>query len=167
MTVLASATCSVSLQMERELTSKRQFEELMRGRKMVVSGLAQEILPHVEFLPGEVKSTELGIMSGYELGFTKRATRIEVNQAIRKFGELCPPDFGPRLRLQLTDQVFGESLVMAMRPLLDSQEKPRVFTITHLEEDMLRLSCRKMTPEDLWDADTNWVFVRRPGCVEG
>ncbi len=71
--------------------------------------------------------------------------------------ELCPPDVGPNLRLDYTDQPQGERLCIAMKPILASDGEPRIFVVEHTAEG-LSLNAARARQDDRWSPDDLFVF---------
>jgi len=44
---------------------------------------------------------------------------------------ICPPSVGPQLRIEYEDQPENEVIFIAMKPILDYEEIPRVFRLEH------------------------------------
>lgn len=65
-----------------------------------------------------------------QLGFPSSATLQEIYDKAQSLGlELCPPQVGPELRLNYTDQPSGEYLVIAMNPITGAGGNPRLFRV--------------------------------------
>lgn len=71
--------------------------------------------------------------------------------------DLCPPDVGPHLRLEYTDQPPGERLYVAMKPITGSDGEPRVFVIAH-DSAGLSLDAARARSDDKWAMDDTFVF---------
>jgi hypothetical protein len=63
--------------------------------------------------------------------------------------ELCPPDVGPQLRLDYSDQPPGECVYVAMKPITTSDGEPRIFVVAH-NSDGLSLDAVRARPDDKW-----------------
>jgi hypothetical protein len=71
--------------------------------------------------------------------------------------DLCPPELGPRLRLEYADQPPSERLYVAMKPITASDGEPRIFVIAH-SSDGLSLDAARARPDDRWAPDDTFVF---------
>jgi len=71
--------------------------------------------------------------------------------------ELCPPDLGPRLRADYSDQPRGERLYIAMKPITASDGEPRIFVVEHTSEG-LSLDAARARHDDQWSPDDLFVF---------
>jgi hypothetical protein len=71
--------------------------------------------------------------------------------------ELCPPDVGPHLRLEFTDQPSGERLYVAMKPIPASDGEPRIFVVAH-DSTGLSLDAARARSDDKWAPDDIFVF---------
>jgi hypothetical protein len=76
--------------------------------------------------------------------------------------ELCPPDLGPYLRLEYTDQPRGERLYVAMKPIMSSDGEPRIFVVEHSSAG-LSLDAARARHDDTWKPDDVFVFRVNPG----
>jgi hypothetical protein len=71
--------------------------------------------------------------------------------------EICPPDLGPYLRLEYTDQPSGESLYIAMKPINVSDGEPHIFVVAHNSAG-LSLDSARARDDDKWEPDDFFVF---------
>lgn len=96
-----------------------------------------------------------------ELGFKKDARRHQIYERAKELGlELCPAEVGPQLRLQYQDQPNREQILIGMEPFIVLDGSPRAFGVERLDSE-LWLSAYYGSPGRVWDADSQWVFVRR------
>lgn len=108
----------------------------------------------------EPKTANLVKVSGRELGFDRDATTQEIwDRALELELELCPNEVGPQLRLQYLDQLMGEWLRVAMKPI-DSDGNLYVFNVGR-GGDGLWLDGTYGNPVSVWDPVDRWVFVSR------
>jgi hypothetical protein len=104
---------------------------------------------------------ELVVASVAELGFKDGATRKDIYVRAQEFGlDLCPPEVGPQLRLQYTDQPRGEWLVIAMEPITDSDGDLDLFVVAH-DDDERWLYAYNGYPAHFWNGHSRFVFLRR------
>lgn len=107
------------------------------------------------------QEVDLVVATPKELGFSGNATYRDIcDKAIELGLELCPAEVGPQLRLQSTDQPYGEWIVMAMEPIAGSDGDLSVFHVVR-DLDGLRLDACYGLPDLVWNADNRFVFVRR------
>lgn len=71
--------------------------------------------------------------------------------------KLCPPNVGPHLRLQYTDQPPGERLYVAMKPITAADGEPRIFVVAH-DSAGLSLDAARARSDDKWEPDDTFVF---------
>jgi hypothetical protein len=70
---------------------------------------------------------------------------------------LCPPEVGPALRLEYTDQPLDERLYIAMKPITSSDGEPRIFVLEHNAQGM-GLDAVRARPDDDWRPTDMFVF---------
>ena len=78
--------------------------------------------------------------------------------------DLCPPQVGPELRLQYSEQPLGERVFVAMKPINASDGEPRIFVIEHNANGM-SLDAVRARPGDEWPPDAIFVFCARANSV--
>jgi hypothetical protein len=95
-----------------------------------------------------------------ELGFKEGARRGQIYERAKQLGlELCSSEVGPQLRLQYKDQPRGEWLLIGMEPILASDGYPNIFCVRHGGSELWLYGCFGF-PAYLWNAGSQWVFVR-------
>lgn len=128
---------------------------------MKISDWANDILGNAFTVAGSVTEVELVACSVAELGFKDGATRKDIYVRAQELGlDLCPPEVGPQLRLQYTDQPKGEMLVIAMEPITDSAGLLRLFNVEYVDGGRW-LSAYSGYPGSFWGGDDLFVFLRR------
>lgn len=131
-----------------------------RGHIIGVGDLASDILNKID-VASEPIEVDLMVLSNAELGYPNGCTIAKSFKAGKKLGlELCPAEVGPQLRLQYTDQLMGEWVLVAMDPITDSYGGLSVFSVAR-DGDGSWLVGRNGHPGRHWDGDFRWVFVRR------
>lgn len=130
-----------------------------------ISEWASSIIGKPAFkLASEETEVDLAKVSGYDLGFTARATRKDIYDRATKSGlfnlELCQAEDGPSLREQYLDQPYGEWLRIAMEPIADSSGGRSVFYVGRVGGRLL-LDAHYGYPAFLWFPGDVWVFRRR------
>jgi len=113
---------------------------------------------------GEKQKYEVVSFSVGSLGFTNGAEYKDIIAKAKEFGlEFCPAELGPQLRLQYKDQPDSENLKIGMKPIIDEDSSiPSVFTLNCTGAE-LWLGCDERGfgfPDDCWQADDRFVFVR-------
>jgi len=71
--------------------------------------------------------------------------------------KLCPPEAGPYLRLEYTDQPSGERLYVAMKPITAADGEPRVFVVA-CDSAGSSLDAARARSSDKWAPDDVFVF---------
>lgn len=128
-----------------------------------ISNWANDLLGKPAFaLASEETEVKLVKTTVVELGFPEGATLEEIYARAKELGlELCPAEVGPELRLQYTDQPYGEWLTMiAMKPITDSRGRPGLFYVAH--DGVGRwLGAHFRFPGRFWHAADVFVFARK------
>jgi hypothetical protein len=113
----------------------------------------------VEASPREVKLVVVALRS---LGLPDGTCYSDIFAAAEKVGlQRCPAEVGLQLRVQYMNQPLYETLVVAMQPIMDTDELASVF-IVHYGDWGITLGggcCGISNNEDEWHADSEWVFV--------
>lgn len=143
-------------------TDGRQIEPRSQKRySLEPSGM--DMVQHVDFTveasPREVK---LVVTSLRSLGLPDGTCYADIFAAAEKAGlKLCPAEVGLQLRVQYMDQPYEETLVIAMQPIMDTDELASVFTVHHWDWGLCLggCCCGVSNNEDEWHADSDWVFV--------
>jgi hypothetical protein len=96
------------------------FRKAVKSAGMKIGDWANDILGKPAFTATTSETeVELVVASVAELGFKDGATRKDIYVRAQEFGlDLCPPEVGPQLRLQYTDQSKGEGLSLRWSPSL-------------------------------------------------
>ena len=144
------------------LKSADNFRVTIKQVGMRISGWANDILGKSAFetspCEGEI---ELVVASVAELGFKDGATLKNIYLRAKELGlDICPPEVGPQLRLQYTDQPNGEWLVIAMEPITDSDGYLSLFIVAH-DDDERWLGASHGNPGRFWLGSYRFVFLRR------
>jgi len=143
------------------LKTAEDFRHALRYYGFNLSGWASDILRNPAFTvaPEETEVDLVKVTVG-ELGFKKGALRNQIYERAKDLGlELCPPEVGPRLRLQYKDQLNDEWILVTMEPILGSNGGPNVFSVGR-DGSKLWLHGGWSNPDDFWGADDQWVFCR-------
>jgi hypothetical protein len=131
---------------------------------------ANEILGRPGFelsrTPGQL---ELVLVSGKDVGFRpdSQPSLTEIYERAESLGfALCPPEVGPQLRLQYTNQKIGEFLLIAMRPIKDYAGELRILSVGNGGAGLLLVGSGG-NPDARIPATTYLVFMRSPLPANG
>ncbi|KKS21048.1 MAG: hypothetical protein UU77_C0009G0010 [candidate division WWE3 bacterium GW2011_GWC1_41_7] len=102
----------------------------IQNREIFVSDVGIEMLNNIPYLDSRQKLC-LAVLSVEELGiFAKVTTTKRVYTVAKKLGlSLCPEEVGPQLRIEYKDQPDGETLFIAMEPVLISSGYEKMFDV--------------------------------------
>ena len=108
----------------------------------------------------ESRTLKLARVKVRDLGFTKTPTTDQIWARIRELGgELCPPQVGPQLRKDFTDQPKGDIFWIAMKQIADSDGSPDVFYLKSNNDGERWLLGRYASPARQWALGSEFVFV--------
>jgi hypothetical protein len=126
---------------------------------------ANEILGRPGFeLSRTPSKIELVLVSGKDLGFRSdsQPSLSEIYERAQSFGfALCPPEAGPQLRLQYTNQKIGEFLPIAMRPIRDYAGELTILSVGNGGAGLLLVGSGG-NPDVQIPATAYFVFMRSP-----
>jgi hypothetical protein len=137
--------------------------QAIKGADSQISDWSGDIMSKPAFTVSPEQTTiDLVKVSVAELGFPKGATRAQIYERGTELGlELCPPEVGPQLRLQYSDQPRNEWLLIAMEPITVSVGDPRIFRVARDDGGRRWLNSRWDRPGYSWGPGIVWVFSRR------
>jgi len=99
-------------------------------------------------------------MTVAELGFKDGAKLVDIYTKIKSLGgTLCPPEVGPQLRLQYTDQPKGDWFLIAMETIVDSGGNPDVCKLERSDDGEVWLYANYDDPSLAWRSGCPFVFV--------
>jgi hypothetical protein len=135
------------------------------GDKIYFSGDVESMLKNENFFVQEKKEhVHFVKLRVADLGFPNGATTEEIFQKAEDFGlELCPPETGPKIRLDY-EKIFqkaqptGEYLLIAMKQIFDADGNPDVFLVGRNGGGEAWLSSRWAGPGREWVAGLEFVF---------
>lgn len=136
------------------------FTKEIKAKGMRI-GDAESMLTSPDFkVVGTRETADLVELSVSALGFTT-TTRYDAlcKRALELGLELCPPEVGPQLRLQYTDQPNDVYLTVAMKAITGSGGSPDVFNVGRLGYG-LWLSAFGGHPDNEWNPEDRFVFLR-------
>lgn len=119
-----------------ELTPKtpEQYEQSITELGYIVSDYAKHMMQQMSPLSGS-QSINLVSFTVEQLGFPSGATYAQIKSKAQELGlKLCPPQVGPELRLQYTDQPNSEYLRIAMDPIPDPFGDPSLFRVHRYDD---------------------------------
>ncbi len=145
-----------------ELTSKtpEQYEQSITALGYTISDYAKYMMQQMPVVP-ESEPINLVSFTVEQLGFSGGATYAEIKEKAQQLGlKLCPPQVGPELRLQYTDQPNGEYLLIAMDPMPVAGGYLALFYVNQLDS-VSRLSNSYGYLDHKWNSNDRFVFQSR------
>lgn len=140
-------------------SSKKGLLSTLEKSDVYVSSWAKEL---IKKMPLEATQTvDLCKMTLAEMGFTKSATWKEILDRVRELGNVCPPEIGPLLRIQDTDQQKRSWYWIVMEPITDSGGDPDVFYLRRYDDGGLWLRTGWVSPDCEWRLGHEFVFRLR------
>jgi len=154
-----------TIQVGTGLDSVGDFMNAILKAGVKISELAEDIMGESYFYSSIFESPmelDLCVKTTEEIiGIGKKGTMKEIYDGIKKIGgELLPFEAGLQLRLQYLVQPQGESLIIAMDLIEDSNGDSRVFLIGH-DDDALWLNSSDVLSDaldDVFMSNCCWVF---------
>ncbi len=141
------------------LKTAADFRQAIESRGMR-TGWASNLMSQPAFSVA-AKETEINLVaiSPADLGLPDGVNLQTIYSRARELGlELCPPEVGPRLRLEHADQPEGEWLFIAMKPIADTNGYPGIFSVGH-NNDGRWLGGDGIAPSDSWAINSRFIFV--------
>jgi hypothetical protein len=128
-----------------------------------VEGGARDMMSQPEYKtltkPRKLKLVRLKIR---DLGFNESELVYRIRERIEEAGgELCPPELGPKLRKEFSDQPIGDHFLLAMKQIVDSDGNSRVFVVANHMVNELWLQTAWGANYDEWHPNSKIVFVLR------
>ena len=140
--------------------SVKNLSRALTDSEFPIGNCAARILKKTSLATAETE-IELVNVSVRDLGFEKSATRVQIYARATEYGlNPVPPEVGPQLRLQYSDQPLGEWVLMGMKPIMDSDGSLAVFRVVR-HDDGQWLSSGDGDPDGMWSPDSRWAFARR------
>ncbi|MDO8504495.1 MAG: hypothetical protein Q7S36_01445 [Candidatus Liptonbacteria bacterium] len=137
----------------------------MREKKINISNYAMDMLKSKDFTTLKESESEILIcLKVGDLGFSKGKypTTDEIYKRIEELGlELCPPETGPRYRLQYTDQPMGEWFNIGMKQISVRGGRPNVFSMARFGGGLWLHNGGWAGPTDGWGPVLVFVFRLR------
>lgn len=167
--VVKPATDAIPIWKTIKIGKKDSADLLAALKGVYVSDNAKELISRVSppTTSLEETSVNLVLISASKLGLKgDEITLTQIIEAAGKVGlKICPPELGPYLRYQYTDQPSGERIFVAMDPL-DYKDQKRIFTLDESGNKAWLYTIYgfpSLTPNvEVWSPDFKWVFVRQP-----
>lgn len=136
--------------------------KVLRENGFLISDWAKDILTSPTFTVASLKEEiQLVNISVGELGFENEASYGDICDKAKEIGlELCPNEVGPQLRLQYKNQQKGESICIAMEPVIDSEDTQSLFRLTKHNDDAdgIWLYGEMGHSGNWWNADQHFIF---------
>jgi hypothetical protein len=141
--------------------NSNDLREVMDSLKIKIDERADlmldKIKPSALIREREIRLVKL---NNIQLGLGKIARRDIIYKQIKRFGlELCPPEVGPLLRIQYTDQPNGEWLLIGMNSICCSPRDPRIFDVGRGDSGLWLISYDGAGGRT-WGTSYQWIFVR-------
>jgi hypothetical protein len=107
----------------------KELESELEEKGFKIYDYARSMMKNPDFAPSkEPEQADLVRLKVKDMGFAQGATTEQIYEKAEELGlELCPPEVGPHLRLELTDQPQGEWFSVGMKQISDSDGNPDVF----------------------------------------
>jgi hypothetical protein len=135
------------------------------GRQYELGNSANEIIGRPEFgLSRARQQIQLVLLSGKDLGFSpdSQPSLQQIYERAEALGySLCPPEVGPELRLQYTDQKIGEFLNIGMRPIPDYDGNLTILSVGNGGAGLLLVGSSGKPDAPIFPS-TRFVFMRSP-----
>ena len=154
-----------------ELEKRESLNESDK-QKISISGYAKDMLKNDDFYTlkdkgKEKEKAEFIKLKVSDLGFPDGATTDKIYQKAEELGlKLCPPEIGPKLRLDYEEffkreQSKREYFWIAMKQIADSDGVPSVFSVRRGDGGWSWLYGLDAFPEDRWNPEDSFVFRPR------
>lgn len=157
---LAIAECPLWKTIKLGTHSVDELRQALIKADFKVGVWADDILGWISIAP-EPTEVELVVVTVAGLGFHDGATRQEIYEKALSLGlHVCPSEVGPQLRLQYPDQPRHELLLVAMKPISDSNGRVIVFRVEHTSGS-LWVNASYCAPVRFWSGNNRWVFCRK------
>ncbi|MDP3244187.1 MAG: hypothetical protein Q8M83_00840 [bacterium] len=140
-----------------EVELERELEE----QKINVSDYARGMMRSKDFTTAKnPEMTHLVRLKVRDLNLQNPTTENIYKKAEELGLELCPPEVGPRFRLQYFDQPLNEYVFIGMKQITDPDGRPIVFWLRRFGEG-LWLSNYWAGPTSLWSPGDEFIFRLR------
>lgn len=151
-----------------ELKDGHDFRTAFGEGGFVITEAANLILDHRDFMarPGEIEIDLAAVTVEDLVGRKEGGTTTEIFAGAASLGLIkCPPEVGPRLRLQYENQPSGEDLYVGMEPIASSiADGPSIFKVSRAwpaERAELSLGVlRYCYFNKHWEGHMRMVFMR-------
>ncbi len=151
----------------QELEKREQLDEQNKD-KIYISNYVKDMLKNEEFFTLENKEQQKFVkLKVKDLGFKNNVTTEQIYNRAKELGlDLCPPETGPKLRLNYgkifkKEQPLGEYFRIAMKQISDSDGNPRVFFVNRGDDGGSWLHGGWANPGSEWDPSHQFVFSLR------
>lgn len=143
--------------------SKSELQKRLKKEGFYVSDYAKDIMGKDAFgTLSEKEEVSLVRASVAELGFKNFATYDEIVSRATELGlGLCPAEVGPHLRLQETDQAYGDFYWVATKPIVGSDGYARVFYMDRGSFGPRWLGASYVSSDYRWNLVYRFVFLSR------
>lgn len=144
-------------------TTKEQLIQELKQQKINISDSARQMMVNKDFTTQKDKEQIKLIRLKVKDLFSDNQTHTtdEIYAKADELGlELCPPEVGPKLRLQYQDQPLGEWFYVGMKQITDAVGRPSVFLLGR-GDDGLWLVDGWAIPRREWNPGRSFVFRSR------
>jgi len=154
---------------EEELLSElEKMEKSENADKIYISNYAKDMFKNKDFFTLKNKEQAKFIkLKVSDLGLSSGATTDEIYKKGEEIElELCPPETGPRLRLNYEEifkreQLRNEYFRIAMKQITDSDGHPNVFYVNRSDDGKSWLHVNWAKPMSKWYSANEFVFRLR------
>jgi hypothetical protein len=120
-----------SIKLGTGFNNAKEFREALYKNGFGISDWANDMLakPSLTLVPATT-TANLILVTVSDLGFSRKASWNDICSKAEMLGlALCPSEVGPQLRLQYRDQPRGEWMLIAMKPIRDSNGDLSIFNV--------------------------------------
>ncbi len=147
------------------LKTTNTFRESIKNAGYEMDDLGDDILgkdAFIENISPEEMEVDLVVATPGELGFGYETTYPKIYARAVELGlDLCPAEVGPQLRLQYPNQPRPEYLNIAMKPIVGSDERLRIFRVGHASHGTLYLDGSSVFADKKFGVNDPFVFWRK------
>jgi hypothetical protein len=135
-----------------------EVRKAIKNAGMNIGNYANDILGKIPLATSET-DVNIVLLSVADLGFKNGAEYGKICSRAKELGlELCPAEVGSQLRLQYKDQPNGEWLIVAMKPITDSDDDLELFVVER-DDFGLWLYIDYGYSDNFWDSSNRFAFV--------
>jgi len=145
---------------------REDFQARADKKKIIIGRWAMDLTKSPEFvLSGNSTEVDLAIVTPEEMGFTEQPMLRDVYwraTLIWKLGE-CRSEIGPAMRLKIRQKdKVGDRVLIGMPPIVDSEGKPRIFSVECDMNGNELLDATRWKAEHLYGLKEKFAFELHP-----